>query len=247
MAKLNSELKVAPKAIAFDCYRTLVSNDHADWRVLFGRIIREQGLPFTQDDLWEKWRRYELQFRASRTVFEDQSKSPPFKSYEQAWSECFAKVFEDEGVEGDPEAAGRRCVEHLARRPLFPDTVPALQALIGKVKVGVFSNADDGSVRPLLKSSRIRFDAVASSESTRVYKPARAAFDKIVDMLGVDRERVWYVGDHLYDDVRGGNEAGLTTVWINRTGAIPEAGDATPAIEISDLRELPQVIASISK
>ncbi len=212
---------------------------------MFGRIIKEQNLPFEQDDLWDKWRKYELQFRANRTVLEDTSKSPPFKTYEWAWSDAFAKVFEDEGVSGDPAAAGRQCVEHLARRPLFPDTVPALQALIGRVRVGVFSNADEDSLRPLLKSTGIRFDAVCSSESTQVYKPAPEAFFAITKELGVSPERTWYVGDHLYDDVRGGNDFGLTTVWINRTGAKVGPDDAVPSIEINDLRDLPGIINSI--
>lgn len=247
MADLNSLPGVAPKAVAFDCYRTLVSNDHDDWRVMFGKIIKEQNLPFDQNDLWDKWRRYELQFRAQRTVLENTAQSPPFKSYQQAWSECFAQVFEDAGVNGDAAGAGLRCVEHLARRPVFPDTIPALQALIGKVKVGVFSNADDNSLRPLLKSTGIRFDAIASSESTKVYKPAPAAFNAILSELGVEPEQTWYVGDHLYDDIEGGNGVGLTTVWINRTGASVGPEDAKPSIEITDLRELPQIIASIGK
>lgn len=214
---------------------------------MFGKIIQEQRLPFTQDELWDKWRKYELQFRADRTDLADPSQSPPFKSYEQAWSECFGKVFEDEGVDGDPAAAGKRCVAHLARRPTFQDTIPALQALIGQVKVGVFSNADDNSLRPLLKSIGIRFDAIASSESTRVYKPAAAAFNEVLNQLGTGPEETWYVGDHLYDDVRGGNDYGLTTVWINRTRATVGTDDATPSIEITDLRELPQLISSAGK
>ncbi len=247
MATLNSSPETAPKAVAFDCYRTLFSNDHDDWRVMFGKIIKEQGLPFDQNELWDKWRKYELQFRANRTVLEDTSQSPPFMSYEQAWSGCFAQVFEDEGVEADAALAGLRCVEHLSRRPVFQDTIPALQALIGKVKVGVFSNADDNSLRPLLKSTGIRFDAVASSESTKVYKPAPEAFQAILGMLGTEPEQTWYVGDHLYDDVEGGNGMGLTTVWINRTGARVGPDDAVPSIEINDLRELPQIISSIGK
>ncbi len=214
---------------------------------MFGNIIKEQSLPLIQDDLWDKWRRYELQFRANRTVLESPDESPPFKSYEQAWSECFAQVFEDEGIKGDAAAAGKRCVEHLARRPVFQDTIPALQALIGKVKVGVFSNADDNSLRPLLKSTGVRFDAVASSESSRVYKPAPDAFNHLLNLIGAAPEETWYVGDHLYDDVEGGNGVGLTTVWINRTRATVGPEDATPSIEITDLRELPQIISSIDR
>ena len=247
MPTINVELKSVPKAVAFDCYRTLVGNDHDDWRVMFGRIIKEQGLPYTQDDLWDRWRKYELQFRAIRTVLENPESSPPFKTYEKAWTECFEKVFADTNVTGDAALAGHRCVEHLASRPVFPDTVPALQALIGKIKVGVFSNADEASLRPLLKSTGIRFDAVNSSESTRVYKPAPEAFERIMHALGTKPEETWYVGDHLYDDVEGGNRVGLTTVWINRTGAKIGPGDAKPAIEVTDLRDIPRIIADLRK
>lgn len=247
MVTMNTVPETAPRAVAFDCYRTLVSNDHDDWRVMFGKIITAQELPFTKEDLWDCWRKYELQFRADRTVLADPAKSPPFKSYEQAWTECFARVFQDAGIEGDAAAAGQRCVAHLGSRPLFRDTVPALQALIGKVKVGVFSNADDASLRPLLRSTGISFDAIASSESTQVYKPGPAAFAHILRMMGTEPEQTWYVGDHLYDDVEGGNLAGMTTVWINRTGEKVGPNDATPSIEITDLRELAQIIASISK
>lgn len=246
MAKLTTDLTTKPKAIAFDCYRTLFQNDHDAWRVMFKEIIETQGLPFDQQTLWDKWRAYELQFRATRTVLDDPSKSPPFKTYEQAWSECFAKVFDEEGVKGDAEAAGARCVKHLGSRPVFEDTEPGLNALKGKVKTGVFSNADENSLRPLLKTIDADFDVVASSESSGVYKPAPAAFEHILGQLGVQPSETWYVGDHLYDDVRGGNDVGLTTVWINRTGATVGPDDATPAIEINDLRELAELIDSIS-
>jgi 2-haloalkanoic acid dehalogenase type II len=245
MATLTKALTAKPKAIAFDCYRTLFQNDHDAWRVMFGEIIESQGLPFDQKTLWDKWRKYELEFRATRTVLDDPSKSPPFKTYQQAWTECFDRVFEDEDVDGDAAAAGKRCVEHLASRPVFPDTVPGLRALKGKVRTGVFSNADDNSLRPLLKTINAQFDVIASSESSGVYKPAPAAFELILGLLGVDAADAWYVGDHLYDDVRGGNDVGLTTVWINRAGEKAEKDGAVPAIEISDLRELATLVDSI--
>ena len=154
-------------------------------------------------------------------------------------------MFADEGVKGDPALAGKRCVEHLARRPAFPDTVPALELLRGKVKTGVFSNADENSLRPLLASAGMKFDVVASSESSCVYKPAPAAFQHILGLLGTKPEETWYVGDHLYDDVLGGKGVGLTTVWINRTAAVPGPEDAEPDIEITDLRELAKLVDSV--
>ena len=235
----------APRAMAFDCYRTLFTNDHADWRAMFREIVRGQGLPVDNEELWTRWRRYEVQFRQDRTVLDDPASSPAFKSYEKAWTECFERVFADLGFDGDAAAAGAMCVRHLGTRPIFPETVEALKALKGRVKLGVFSNADDASLRPLLRTTGLTFDAIESSESTQVYKPARAAFDRILSALGVPAGEAWYVGDHLYDDVVGAHGAGITSVWINRNGENAD-GDVLPDIEIKSLLELPELVKELS-
>ena len=45
-------------------------------------------------------------------------------------------------------------------------------------------------------------------------------------------------GDNLAADVAGANAAGLTSVWLNRYGAVRDKGDPEPAVEISSLSEL---------
>jgi 2-haloalkanoic acid dehalogenase type II len=150
-------------------------------------------------------------------------------------------VFHDIGFTGDAASAGAMCVRHLGTRPIFPETVEALKALKAKVKIGVFSNADDASLRPLLAGTGVAFDAIESSESARVYKPAREAFDRIVSLLGGHTNETWYVGDHLYDDVVGAHGAGVTSVWINRNAEAAD-GDVLPDIEITSLLDLPKLI-----
>ncbi len=237
MATLNIKSLRKPELIAFDCYRTLFSNDPSDWEITFGEIARDQGLPFSGPELWKLWRKYETQFRANRTNLDDPASSPPFKSYELAWTGCFEKVFADAGVTGDAALAGRRSVEHMACRPAFPETIEALRGLEGRVKLAVFSNADEAFLRPLVEATGVTWDLVASSESSKVYKPAEAAFRHILDMLSVDPRDAWYVGDHLFDDVLGAHRTGMTTVWINRTGN-PCDSEPAPDVEITDLREL---------
>lgn len=57
-------------------------------------------------------------------------------------------------------------------------------------------------------------------------KPQREFFDKVCDALAItDRRRAVVVGDSLRDDIRGGLNAGIDTVWYN-PGHLP--GD--PAI-----------------
>ncbi len=76
------------------------------------------------------------------------------------------------------------------------------------------------------------------SDKLHTLKPARAAFDALVDAIGVERERVWYVGDNPAGDVGGALDAGLNAVWFDWEG-LPYPSDVPPpTLRIGALREL---------
>ncbi|MBP38437.1 MAG: hypothetical protein CL726_03880 [Chloroflexi bacterium] len=233
-----------PEAIAFDCYDTLFLNSHDDWKLSFAEIIAAQDIPLETEEFWTYWRKYEVNFRKVRTDLGRPYNSPPFKSYRQAWTECFQQVFDDINFDGDANLAGDRASLHMTDRPVFPETVEALNLLKGRVKLGVFSNADDDGLLPLLASEGLEFDFVASSQSAQVYKPALAAFEHLYTGLETDPSKIWYVGDKLFDDVLGGYRSGATTVWINRNNEEVDR-EPEPDIEITDLRELSGILEHI--
>ena len=226
-----------PEAIAFDCYDTLFQNPQAGWQAVIGEIAVDQDLDVGAGDLYREWKALEVQFRARRVNMADPKLAPPFISYEQAWADCFDEAFRSMGLEGDPAMASRRCVQHMSARPPFPETAFALETLDGRCAMGVFSNADDDFLLPLIATTGIDWAAVASSESARVYKPMTAAFDHIAGLLDVSPGAIWYVGDHLFDDVLGSNEAGMTSIWVNRDGMEPD-GESRPDAVIGDLSGL---------
>ncbi len=236
-----------PKAIAFDCYRTLFQNDPADWERMFGEICRSQKLSISGPDLWERWKKYEVNFRATRLNLDDLAKSPPFKSYRQAWSECFERVFADTGSKADPAHSSEMCIRHLAARPAFPEALSALTGLASRVPLAVLSNADEDFLRPCLGQLPVRFKAIVSSESAEWYKPAPGVFDSLLRGLKAAPSDVWYVGDHLHEDVHGSASAGMVAVWVNRPGAdayyagqvgLSAGRHIEPHVEISDLKDL---------
>ena len=53
-------------------------------------------------------------------------------------------------------------------------------------------------------------------------KPDPAIFLAACEALGVPPEEVAYVGDDLRLDVEGAQRAGLTGIWMNRSGVVPE-------------------------
>jgi putative hydrolase of the HAD superfamily len=84
------------------------------------------------------------------------------------------------------------------------------------LKLGVVSNAFDPG--PLLQrdleqlgiAERIDF-AVFSSELGK-RKPHPAIFERALEALGVSADEAIFVGDRLFEDIRGAAEAGMTTV-----------------------------------
>lgn len=247
MPSPNTPTLPRPEVIAFDCYRTLLENDPADWEVMFGRITAEQRLGVSAAALWAAWKTYEVKFRSDRLAATPEGRPPPFRTYEQAWTECFVTAFEDLSVRADATSAARRCVEHLAKRPPFRETGSVLRTLAGRCRLAVLSNADDAFLGPATAQLDARFEVVVSSESARTYKPAPAIFASLVGRLGVAPGRIWFIGDHLNEDVRGSQDAGMTAIWVNRpasqgyyagqvgisAGAVPK-----PDAEIADLNGL---------
>jgi 2-haloalkanoic acid dehalogenase type II len=225
-----------PTAVIFDIYDTLFANTLEAWQKVFREICAGQNLPVEPEKLRATWRNHELAFRRSRVNIEDPGRNPEFESYETAWTRCFGKAFAELNLQGDAASAAGMAVGSLARRRPFPETFDALEALSTRVRLGVFSNADDSFLLPLLARHELSFEAIASSESARVYKPDTAAFEHILDLMDLRPEQAWYVGDNPFDDVLGASRVGMKTIWVNRTNLPPctPPADAT----IADLREI---------
>ncbi len=125
--------------------------------------------------------------------------------------------------------------EHTAWAPAFvlgSTTHALLDALRNRgLKLGLVSNAFDprAILQPDLErmglAERLDF-AVFSSEVGR-RKPDPAIFRAALEALQVEPEEAVFVGDRLYEDVRGAGELGMTTVqalWF-RADEHPDGGE----------------------
>jgi putative hydrolase of the HAD superfamily len=57
-----------------------------------------------------------------------------------------------------------------------------------------------------------RLDFSVFSSEVGMRKPHPAIFERALAALGVEPQRALFVGDRLYEDVRGAGELGMTTV-----------------------------------
>lgn len=83
------------------------------------------------------------------------------------------------------------------------------------------------------------FDGVAASAVLGVEKPEGEIFEEALRVSGLERDRVVHVGNDPVTDIRGASEAGLDTVFVDRSGAV-EAPGATYVIP--HLGGLPEIV-----
>lgn len=227
------------RAVIFDVYNTLFHNEHSLWQETFKEICAAQNLGVDPLLLWQKWRARESGFRLERVTLADPEVSPPFRSYETVWRDCFAATFQELGLTtGDPDSAVAAAIQALARREPYPEALETVQSLDGAMTLGVLSNADVAFIYPLLESHKLPFKAIVTSEEARAYKPHPRPFQMILEMLGVAPHEAIMVGDTLHEDVLGAQRAGMKAVWVNRQKSSPTAGQPAPDQEIEDLRQL---------
>lgn len=110
--------------------------------------------------------------------------------------------------------------EHTAWEParlLGSASHALLDALRARgLKLGLVSNAFDPEWLLLRDLEQMglaeRLDVAVFSSAVGIRKPHHAIFEDALDRLGVAPECVLFVGDRLYEDVRGAGNLGMTTV-----------------------------------
>jgi putative hydrolase of the HAD superfamily len=146
------------------------------------------------------------------------------------------QLFGDFDVELSDEELGRFLeAEHAAWAParqLAAHTPALLEALRDRgLKLGLVSNAFDPGwllhrdLEQMGLADRLDFAVFSSEVGKR--KPHPAIFEHALAALGVAPGVALFVGDRLYEDVRGAGEVGMTTalaLWF-RADENPEGGE----------------------
>jgi 2-haloalkanoic acid dehalogenase type II len=236
-------------AVIFDVFETLVPNPQERWQETFGDVVRTQALGIRPSELQRLWKDLENKFRQERTNLDDPEKSPPFKTYEQAWRECFEAVFAARGLKGDGKAAANFCVRDMASRRPFPEAIEVLKKLQEHYKLAIISNADNAYLDPIagrIKAAGVNLAGVFSSERLKAYKPSQLAFTKPLAELGLKASECVYVGDQQFDDIFGAHRVGMKTVWVNRGEAQHLRADLPkPDHTVTSLSDVVKVVEAV--
>lgn len=89
------------------------------------------------------------------------------------------------------------------------------------------------------------FEQVFVSEEIGHNKPSKAYFDVCFSRIeGFAPEKAMIVGDSLTSDIRGGNNAGIRTCWVNRHHA-PRDPDIHVDYEIESISQLEDLLETL--
>jgi putative hydrolase of the HAD superfamily len=202
------------EAVLFDWGDTLMEFAYSPDLVAAGHraglaAIGRDGLPEV-DSLTEHFReRYEPLFWVPGTIEEIE------------YPELVRRLLADFDVTISDDELDRYLVaEHEAWDParlLGAHTHALLESLrVHGLKLGLVSNAFDPGwllhrdLEQMGIAQRLDFSVFSSEVGKR--KPHPAIFERALGALGVEPENALFVGDRLYEDVRGAGELGMTTV-----------------------------------
>jgi putative hydrolase of the HAD superfamily len=141
-------------------------------------------------------------------------------------------------------------IEYERAWKLHDDTLPCLDALAA-FRLGLITNGELSFQSHKVETMEIadRFEHIIASGSVGFTKPDRRIFETACAQFEVPVESAMYVGDRLQTDAIGAASAGLSGVWLDRSGAasadeLCEAA-ASGVHVIGTLTELTALIASL--
>jgi 2-haloacid dehalogenase len=225
------------RAVAFDCYGTVVRFTTPDFIRTMAEIARAQGLDVDPGVFWDRFVEAAFVFRGENVA------RPAYRRYEEAWAFQFERAAEDLGFEGDGRLAALRLKEKLSEAEAYGDAAEVVEALRARYRLAILSNADDDFLHACLARNGLEFEVVVSSEVAQALKPGPAIFGYLAGVLGLEHHQILYVGDSPMPDIVGARRAGVPVAWLNRSGRPLPAGIPEPDLQVGSLRDLLAVLS----
>ncbi|HEX3037678.1 MAG TPA: YjjG family noncanonical pyrimidine nucleotidase [Oscillospiraceae bacterium] len=227
--------------ILFDADNTLFDFNKAQEHALKTAIastLEKYHIPYSDEilhkyekinqDLWDK---YEL----------------GFVTKDQLQVKRFSDLFDILHVEEDAVHFNTQYMTALSKGSCLLDGAQELcETLSRSCKLALVTNGVSKTQHKRFENSTIKdyFTDIFVSEDAGFQKPRKEYFDYVFEHLGtIEKERMIIVGDSLSSDMKGGNNAGITTCWFN-PHSLSNNSDAVCDYEVHKLSEvIPIVLA----
>jgi YjjG family noncanonical pyrimidine nucleotidase len=157
----------------------------------------------------------------------------------------FKRLFNELGLRADPKACSRSYLLHLSRSEHVYVGVPELlRDLATRYQLGLITNGLREVQRPRLRATGLdaHFPVIVVSDEIGHAKPNAGFFDHAFAEMGRPApQRVLVVGDNLNADIRGGQEYGCRTCWVNPQRQT-RSTEVQPDWTVGSVTEIPETI-----
>ena len=175
--------------ITFDCYGTLIDWENGMLAVL-RPLLSRNGSKVSDLQILELYGEIEAELE-----------SGPYLPYRQILAKTAQEIGGRLGVKVSAEE-GRALAASLMSWKPFADTVPALQSLAKRFRLGIISNVDDDLFAETRKKlSPVGFDFAVTAQQMRSYKPAQRNFEEAMRRSGLGKDQILHAGQSLYHDI----------------------------------------------
>jgi 2-haloacid dehalogenase len=219
------------QTLLFDADNTLF-DFHACEEEALKLVFQKYGFSLNQEvaDTYqgintELWRQYEQGLMDRHTVIYSR----------------FGLLFQKIGIQDDGIAFEDDYQELLGMQHFFiEDAFEVVMNLYKEFDLYIVTNGVTATQLRRLKDSGLDryMKQIFVSEETGYQKPMKEYFDYCFErIVNFDLSRTIIIGDSLSSDIKGGNNANITTCWYN-PGRIENHTDARVDYEITSLKEL---------
>ena len=160
----------------------------------------------------------------------------------------FGMLFGELGVAADPTGCARAYEKNLSIGHYFlPGAEEAVARLSEKYRLFLVSNGTASVQKGRMTSANLYrfFEKVFVSQEIGFNKPAKEYFDRCFAQIpDFDPQKALIVGDSLTSDIRGGNNAGIATCWVNPRHE-PGREDIRVDYEIEGIHQLEALLETL--
>jgi 2-haloacid dehalogenase len=212
---------------------------HKAERIALSKTIREFGIEPTEEvlhryHLINKWHWEQLELGKMTRA--------------EVLSGRFRTLFAERNIDADPAAVQAGYERNLSIGHYFlPGAEEAVDALSKKYRLFLASNGTASVQKGRMTSANLYrfFEKVFVSQEIGHNKPSKAYFDAAFAQIpDFDPDKAMIVGDSLTSDIRGGNNAGIRTCWVN-PGHLPRNPEIHVDYEIEALSQLPELLEGL--
>jgi len=141
-----------------------------------------------------------------------------------------------------PPALQDKLLEQFFHLGLFPDVLPALQALPGYT-LAVLSSGSPKMLQVALENAGIKkfFGQIISTSEVKSYKPNPLVYQWAAQKLGLKPVEIGLVSANAWDAM-GGKSCGFWVCWVNREDLPWDDLGFTPDTAVSRLTDLPDIL-----